>query len=201
VVYAPHYYHPLALAFNSWHGATFSMQRSFSRMESKAQEWNAPLFVGEFGVGATAHRAGDYVAAIYDKLDACLASGAQWNYTPGWSPERKDGWNDEDLAMFTPDGRPRPNFRPRPYPRYTAGQPHGFRYCAESRHALEFVWEHHPECGDTEIFVPKDEFPAGSLIECAPPDVQYHHDLSRHVVVCRLDRLAIIRVVIAGSGS
>ncbi len=200
VVYAPHYYRLLTLALNRWHGTTFGMQQAFSRMESKASEWNAPLFVGEFGVGATAHRAGDYVAAIYDCLDASLASGVQWNYTPGWTPGRKDGWNDEDLAMFTRDGRPRPNFRPRPYPRYTAGEPHCFRYDTESRHALEFVWEHHPECGDTEIFLPKDEFPAGSLIECAPRDVQYHHDLLRRVVVCRLDRPAIIRVRIVGSG-
>ena len=47
---------------------------------------------------------------------------------PGSTPGRKDGWNGEDLAMLTPDGRPRPNFRPRPYPRYTAGEPHCFRY-------------------------------------------------------------------------
>jgi endoglycosylceramidase len=201
VVYAPHYYRPLTIALNTWHGTTLGMHGAFSRMESKAAEWNAPLFLGEFGVGATAHRAGDYVTAIYDCLDASLASGAQWNYTPGWTPERKDGWNAEDLAILTPDGRPRPNFRPRPYPRYTAGEPHSFRYAAESRHALEFVWEHHPESGNTEIFVPNDEFPAGSLIECAPRDVQYHHDLVRHVVVCRLDRPSVIRVLIAGSGN
>jgi endoglycosylceramidase len=200
VVYAPHYYHPVAIAVNRWHGATLGMHRAFSRMESKAGEWSAPLFVGEFGLGATAHRAGDYVAAVYDCLDACLASGAQWNYTPGWSPSRKDGWNDEDLAIFTPDGTPRPNFCPRPYPRHTAGEPQHFRYQSECRHALEFIWEHHPERGDTEIFVPTDQFPAGSTIECAPRDVQYYHDLSRRVVVCRLDRPATVRVVIAGSG-
>jgi endoglycosylceramidase len=200
VVYSPHYYRPLTIALNEWHGTSFGMHRAFSRMESKVREWNAPLFVGEFGVGATAHRAGDYVAAIYDCLDASLASGAQWNYCPGWSPERKDGWNGEDFAMFTPDGRPRPNFRPRPYPRYTAGEPYRFRYQAESRHALEFVWEHHPECGNTEIFVPKDEFPAGSLIECAPQYVRYHHDLSRNVVVFHIDRQATICVRIVGAG-
>ena len=169
--------------------------------QSKASEWNAPLFVGEFGVGATAHRAGDYVAGIYDCLDANLASGTQWNYCPGWSPVRKDGWNAEDFSMFTPDGSPRPNFRPRPYPRYTAGEPLRFQYQAEPCHALEFVWEHRPERGDTEIFLPKVEFPAGSIIECAPRDVQYHHDLSRRVVACRLDRPATIRVRIVGAGN
>jgi endoglycosylceramidase len=201
VVYAPHYYRALTIALNRWHGTTLGMHRALSRMASKASEWNAPLFVGEFGVAATAHRAGDYVAAIYDELDANLASGAQWNYCPGWSPVRKDGWNGEDLAMFTPDGRRRANFRPRPYPRYTAGLPHCFRYRADTRHVLEFVWEHHPELGPTEIFVPNDEFPAGSLIECVPRDVDYRHDVARGVAVCRLDRAAAIRVRIVGSGN
>jgi endoglycosylceramidase len=201
VVYAPHYYRPLTIALNRWHGMTLGMHWAFSHMASKASEWNAPLFVGEFGVGATARRAGDYVTAIYDYLDANLASGAQWSYCPCWSPDRKDGWNAEDFSMFTPDGSPRPNFRPRPYPRHTAGVPLHFGYHAESRHALEFGWEHHPERGDTEIFVPKGDFPAGSWIECTPPDVHCHHDLARGVMVCRLNRPTTIRVCIVGSAN
>ena len=57
-------------------------------------------------------RAGDYVGAIYDRLDACLASGAQWNYTPRWNAQTKDGWNAEDFNILDPPGTLRSNFRP-----------------------------------------------------------------------------------------
>ena len=108
-------------------------------------------------------------SAIYDRLDACLASGAQWNYTPRWNAQTKDGWNAEDFNILDPSGTLRPNFRPRPYPRRPracrcdsvtrirdpAGHPCGF----------EFDWNHDPDRGETEIFVPNALFPAGTIVE------------------------------------
>ena len=77
---------------------------------------------------AEARNAGDYVAAIYDRMDACLASGAQWNYSPRWNERDKDGWNGEDFSILDSSASVRPNFRPRPYPRHTAGLPLAFRF-------------------------------------------------------------------------
>ena len=92
-------------------------------MEAKAAEWGVPLFVGEFGIPGGARRAGDYIDYLYDRLDAAFASAMQWNVTPRWTPEAGDGWNGEDFSLLDAAGRPRPNYRPRPYPRRVAGVP------------------------------------------------------------------------------
>ena len=139
------------------------MDRAFRLMSGKADSWNAPLFLGEFGLDANAHRSGDYVAALYDRLDANLASGAQWNYTPGWTPERKDGWNGENFNIIEPNGRIRPNFRPRPFPTATAGTPTRFRFDIEPSPTLEFTWDHDPSRGSTDVFLPACLFPAATV--------------------------------------
>ena len=148
VAYAPHYYRPITVVLGRWHGTTLGMNRAFTNMTETAREWDTPLFLGEFGVCAESVRAGDYVGAVYDRLDACLASGAQWNYTPRWNAQTKDGWNAEDFNIIHPSGTPRPNFRSRPYPRATAGTPIRFRYedrgPAGTPRRLEFDWSHDP---------------------------------------------------------
>jgi endoglycosylceramidase len=189
VAYAPHYYRPLTITLGRWHGTTLGMNRAFTNMIETAQIWGAPLFLGEFGVGADAHRAGDYVDAIYDRLDAVLASGAQWNYTPRWNARTKDGWNAEDYNILEPSGAFRPNFHPRPYPRATAGTPLRFRF--EDRGPacqprwFELVWNHEPDRGETEIFVPTTLFPAVSQVELSGSGATCERDLSRQLVVCR----------------
>jgi endoglycosylceramidase len=194
VAYAPHYYRPQTIALNRWHGTTLGMDHAFSRMAAKAGEWNTPLFVGEFGVAAEALGAGGYVAAVYDHLDAYLASGAQWCYTPGWDPTLKDGWNGEDFSIVATGGSLRPNFRPRPYPRLTAGLPIAFTYRENGCRSIEFTWRHRPRLGDTEVFVPNVLFPSGSSVEVLPPDVRRVHDSARQRLVCRLERPATVHL-------
>ena len=134
-------------------------------------------------------RAGDYIRAVYDRLDACLASGAQWNYTPGWNTQTKDGWNAEDFNIIHPSGTHRPNFRSRPYPRATAGTPLRFRYedlgPSGAPRRLEFDWTHDPRCGETEIFLSNALFPPGSTVELQSSGVTWHRDPVRQVIVCR----------------
>ncbi len=163
VAYAPHYYRPITVVLGRWHGTTLAMNRAFANMSATAQSWDTPLFLGEFGVCAEAVRAGDYVSAIYDRLDACLASGAQWNYTPRWNAQTKDGWNAEDFNILDPSGTLRPNFRPRAYPRATAGMP--LRFCYEASGpsgrpcGFEFDWNHDPDRGADRDFRPHRPVP------------------------------------------
>jgi endoglycosylceramidase len=198
--YAPHYYKPFAILCNGWRGSTASIDLAFRHMEAKAADWGVPLFVGEFGIPADAARAGDYVGYLYDRLDDALASGAQWNDSPGWNPREKDGWNGEDYSILDPSGSPRPNYRLRPFPRKVAGVPFEFQFHPPDPPArgasLSFTWEHRPETGETEIFVPNALFPRSSTLTVQSPDVFCVRDESRQVLLCRVARTVTVRVTL-----
>ncbi len=186
-VYAPHYYKPSTIVLGRWHGGAFTIHRAFANMERKAAEWQAPLFVGEFGIEGHVHRADDYMDALYDHLDALLASGAQWNYTPAWHPAKKDGWNGEDFHIGGTAGPARANFHPRPYPRHTAGLPRQFTYEEGADGAprmLFFCWDHCPEKGETEIFVPRDLMASGATVAAQPAGVTCRWDSERQLLIC-----------------
>ena len=122
----------------------------------------------------------------------------QWNYTPRWNAETKDGWNAEDFSILEPSGMPRANFRPRPYPRATAGTPLRFHY--EDREipgqprSIEFEWDHDPKCGETEIFVPTALFPQGSDIDVGGCSVSVQHHPRRQLITCRSSVAGAIRL-------
>jgi endoglycosylceramidase len=198
VVYAPHYYQPKTIFKCGWDGSVRPINRAFAHMAAKADEWEAPLFLGEFGGPAEAKRIGDYVSYLYDRLDQSLASGAQWNYTPGWDDHNKDGWNGEDFNTIDPSGRLRPNFLERPYPRTVAGRPLHFEFRrgpeAVGDHALVFTWEHRPERGDTELFLPGRLFPSTSALAIEGTDATCWRDEARQLLVCRAPRPGTIRV-------
>ena len=191
---------PLAIVREDGGGRTAVIDRAFGRMEAKAAEWGVPLLVGEFGIPGGARRAGDYIDYHYDRLDAALASAMQWTVSPRWSPRAGDGWNGEDFSLLDAAGRPRPNYRPRPYPHRVAGVPVCFRFeaTAPPRGAprLEFVWAHRPGLGPTEIVVPAGLFPPGSRPRAEPGDATCLWDPSRRLLTCDAPRPATIRVVL-----
>jgi endoglycosylceramidase len=195
VAYAPHFYKPATIVQNAWNGLTITIDRAFAHMNQKASEWDVPLFVGEYGVPAEARGGGDYLAYLHDRLDDTVASGAQWNYTPGWTHQTKDGWNGEDFSLLDASGRPRPSFRRHPYPRAVAGVPGAFRYVEDTNvRAMAFQWQHCPERGETEIHLPGPLFPSSSTIVVEPADVMTYRDEARQLLICRATRATTVSV-------
>jgi endoglycosylceramidase len=200
VAFAPHYYNPLAIVREDWRGNTAAIDRAFDRLEAKAEEWCAPLVLGEIGIPGDAGRAGDYVDYLYDRLDALIASALQWNIAPGWTAERRDGWNGEDFSLLDGAGQIRPNYRPRPYPRRVAGMPRCLRFERRSSPRgcprLEFAWDHRPELGSTELEVPAGVFPEGAVSRIEPGDATCRWDPSGRVLICDAPRAGVVRVVV-----
>jgi endoglycosylceramidase len=163
IVYSPHYYDGIVLMLGAWRGEDESAP--FDTMEATATAWEVPLFVGEYGAPATLANVDGYVGALTAELDRRLASGAQWTYTPGWTPERKDGWNDEDFSIVDDRGALRPSFRPRPYPRRIAGTPTALAVSDGGEAMLTLAWRHAPSAGATEIVVPAAFFGGRRRVE------------------------------------
>jgi hypothetical protein len=95
---------------------------------------NMPCLLGEFGLAfdmnkRKAFTSGDYsvheqaLSMYYDAVDNNLLHSTIWNYTADNTNKFGDGWNDEDLSIFS-EGRERASAGwKRPYPMATAGKP------------------------------------------------------------------------------
>lgn len=127
-VFAPHYYDNGII-----HGGGWSGSRPWPVMERFAdfrEESRTPVLVGEFGVGAGAHRACEWLERLLDAMDFHRISATIWHYS-----DTRERWNEEDLNVVDDDGEERPVIETyaRPWLRAVAG-----------RHA-DFEWD--PERG------------------------------------------------------
>jgi endoglycosylceramidase len=150
-VYSPHFYDAGVVVFKSWFGTR--PDGAFANMRGVADAWGVPLLVGEFGADPTVQNVVGYMAAMYDGLDAALAGGTQWVYTPGWTSAAGDGWNHENMSIVDDTGATRANFSARAYPRRVAGTPTYF-FVDTAGHSVELSWDHVATTGATEVFVP-----------------------------------------------
>ncbi len=152
-VFSPHFYDGGVVVFHSWGGGR--PDGAFANMRGVADAWGVPLLVGEYGAAPDVQNLSGYMASLYDGLDAALASGAQWVYTPGWTATGLDGWNHENMSISDDAGAPRANFTPRPYPRRVAGTPsYFFVDTSAAGRSVELGWDHVAAAGATEVFVP-----------------------------------------------
>jgi hypothetical protein len=107
--------------------------------------------LSEYGAPAETDNVEGYVDALNNWLNTGMHSGTQWNYTPTWQADTKDGWNNEDLSIVDDSGELRANFRSRVYPVSVAGTDASF---SETENTFSLSWTHDDSLGSTEIFIP-----------------------------------------------
>jgi endoglycosylceramidase len=179
VAYSPHFYDGSVVTLGFWWGN--SPAGSLNKMLTRANSWSAPMVLGEFGANHSVSNASSYIEALYAWLDANFVSGMQWNYTPGWTSSRKDGWNGEDLSIVDGSGRLRSKlFVARPYPRLTAGTPVGF---ARTSKGFTYTWNHVAALGRTEVFLPAG-YGAGKTLRTTGSSVAVGCNLSGQALLC-----------------
>jgi hypothetical protein len=116
------------------------VQAYFNECLAKGVKWsrekmnNIPCLLGEFGLPFDMNKRrafadGNYraheeaLSMYYNAVDANLLHSTIWNYTADNTNETGDGWNDEDLSIFS-EGKERAAAGwKRPYPMATAGDP------------------------------------------------------------------------------
>lgn len=205
MVYAPHWYEPVGLVLKRYMPfVTFAqdkgkivlgrrrvqkqMKRELARFKEQAGDMlgGMPVLIGETGIAydmekGKAYRSGDFSAQIkaMDRLlralDANFLNFTLWNYTADNSNERGDGWNGEDLSIFSRDQQDDPKdinsggraleALVRPWARRIAGQPLKIKFDIRTK-AFSFTFRHDPKAeGPTEIFVPAFPYPQGYTVQ------------------------------------
>ena len=219
IVHAAHWYDAVTLVtkkFLGWLSYDVStdrlvlgrkrVRRLFGEQISKIKEVSeermngAPTFIGEIGIpfdlDKRAYRSGDFsqqeeaLNASLEAAEANLVGYTLWNYNPDNSNARGDGWNGEDLSIYSRDqatgrgdvydGGRALRAALRPYARKIAGRPLHLRFDM-SRRTFTFSFEHDPDVrAPTEIFVPAFQYPAG--FEAAVSDGSLEPDPARQLL-------------------
>lgn len=145
-----------------------------------------PTLIGEFGVPfdmnkQSSFRTGDFsqqtnaLDMYYNSMDENLLSCMLWNYAADNTNLHGDGWNGEDLSVFSRDQQTDPDDLNsggraldavvRPYAIAIAGEPQTMMFNRERR---EFVLIWKPDesvTAPTEIFVPRLHYPKSYSVE------------------------------------
>jgi hypothetical protein len=237
LVYAPHWYDGFVLImknYSDWMAVDsltgklvftpWLIRRSFAGQLNRFRCWaaerlrNPPVLLGEFGIAfdlqnKRAFRTGDFRMQIramdrtYRALDDTLLSGTVWNYTADNTNAHGDGWNDEDLSLFSRDQQRDPadvhsggralEAVVRPYARATAGAPLRMQFDFRTG-AFDFMFRHDSQVtAPTEFFVPAYQYPHGYAVRVSDGtyaekrDEQaliYRHTLGREVHTIRIRR-------------
>lgn len=220
-VSAPHWYDGAVLYlknFNPWFGYNASknelvfgpgnIRRTFAKqlgeLKDAAQQrlGGVPTVIGEIGIAydmenKKAFRTGDYTKQVraMDRsmkvMEDTLLNYTIWNYTADNTNARGDGWNDEDLSIFSRDqqadlsnldsGGRALEAVIRPYARATAGIPLRISFDIRSK-VFEFEFRHDPDVtAPTEFFIPAFHYLKGCRVEVS--DGSFELDLAAQALI------------------
>jgi hypothetical protein len=156
--------------------AYFVEQLAQSIAWTKEKMGNMPCLLGEFGLpfdmnGKSAFKTGDYrlheeaISMYYDAIDENLLHALIWNYSAGNTHKDGDGWNGEDLSIFSRgEGRAPGGWR-WPYPMAAAGEVLKLRWDWKQG-LFRFRLRADPEISaPTEIYAPPECFGTDPKIE------------------------------------
>lgn len=222
LVSAPHWYDVVPLLLkrsNRWLAydtirnrivfGPWAVRHSFARQLAAlrrvgTEHLHGPTVIGEIGItfdlrGGQAFRTGDYreqeelMNRSLRAVESSFCSATIWNYTASNTNEKGDGWNGEDLSIWSADqGRDASVLDSggralravvRPYPVATAGEPLYLSFDMRRR-VLRFTFRHDPSVTlPTEIFVPPSQYPFGYRVWMT--DGTFLKDDVRHMLTYR----------------
>ena len=172
------------------------IRRSFASQLARLKRGGggAPVLLGEFGIPFDL--TGDRVGALdrsFRAIEDNLLSCTLWNYTPDNTHAHGDGWNGEDLSIFSRDEQADPGdihsggralrAAVRPYPRATAGEPLRIAFDLHRR-IFDFEFRHDPQVtAPTEIFVPEIQYPGGYRVDVS--DGTFDREPARQLLIYR----------------
>ena len=125
----------------------------------------------------------------YNAIDENLLHSTIWNYTADNTNKYGDGWNDEDLSIFS-EGKERAAAGwKRPYPMATAGIPLFFRW--QQKQGV-FIYRFKADGGITAptiVYLPADWFGPSSKVTVTPgagmtsaPRFEYRYEEQRLLI-------------------
>jgi endoglycosylceramidase len=156
LVFAPHFYDPLAILQGIWTGYLESLDEPIGAWRIQGDAWDVPVLLGEFGIKANADNGSAYVRLNWEALDAHLMHGTQWEYSAS-----EVDWNSEGMSLTNASGVEQPTAAEamRAYPSAVAGTIESFVF---DRDALTGTLVFAALAGGvTEIVVPTRLYPDG----------------------------------------
>lgn len=214
-----HFYEPGASGFGR---PLFGTSANVNAMLATRAQYNIPVLVGEFGAnlkGSQNHLFQYQMDQVLRFFDQHLMSSARWNYTPHWTPERKDNFHDEDFSCFDEARQVRESCAPRASLQRLTGRlihnniqhrdearlfipllPQLSRLYRYSETQVDLAWEHDPSQGKTRIFAAQALLFSGEnvTIDAQGEQLQCAYDDDQRYVECESPVAGVKRVIIRG---
>lgn len=160
VVYAPHYYDPLAKQGNAYDGDSSRAAAGFEAHAATARSLGVPWFLGEWGYGANWGGAVGYINDQADLLEGHFAGWSCWSWDLGGGFDllSKEGLPHWSLDAIT-----------RAWPRRIPGRP--VSYLADGTGGVELTYVPDPAIdADLDLYLPPARYPHGYEVTQDGPD-------------------------------